>query len=68
MSTKGDKIERFDRIEPSHRWVRAQVGDEFVVDWSLLSLVFGAALLWGQAKGRVSGHGWLKPPLLPKKL
>lgn len=32
MSTKGDKLERFDRIEPSQRWVRAQVGDEFVVD------------------------------------
>jgi uncharacterized protein (DUF427 family) len=32
MSTKGDKVARLLRIEPSERWVRAQVGDEFVVD------------------------------------
>lgn len=32
MSVENDKIERLDRIEPSHRWVRAQVGNEFVVD------------------------------------
>lgn len=32
MSTKGDQATRFNRIEPSQRWVRAQVGDAFVVD------------------------------------
>lgn len=32
MPTKADKPERFARIEPSQRWVRAQVGAEFVVD------------------------------------
>ena len=32
MSIKNDKIEQFDRIEPSQRWVRAQVGDKFLVD------------------------------------
>ena len=32
MSTKGDTQARFERIEPSQRWVRAQVGGEFVVD------------------------------------
>jgi uncharacterized protein (DUF427 family) len=32
MSAKSDKTERFDRIEPSPRWVRAQVKGEFVVD------------------------------------
>ena len=32
MSTKGDKEMQSLRIEPSQRWVRAQVGGEFVVD------------------------------------
>jgi uncharacterized protein (DUF427 family) len=32
VSTKDDKVKRFDRIEPSQRWVRAQVEAEFVVD------------------------------------
>ncbi len=32
MSTKDDKVKQLLRIEPSERWVRAQVGDEFVVD------------------------------------
>lgn len=32
MSTKSDKLEQFDRIEPSQRWVRAQLEGEFVVD------------------------------------
>ena len=32
MSIKDDNVKQLVRIEPSHRWVRAQVGDEFVVD------------------------------------
>lgn len=32
MATKGDRVEQLVQIKPSQRWVRAQVGDEFVVD------------------------------------
>jgi uncharacterized protein (DUF427 family) len=32
MSTRDDKVKGLVRIEPSQRWVRAQVGDEFAVD------------------------------------
>ncbi len=32
MSTENGKMKRFIRIEPSPRWVRAQLGGEFVVD------------------------------------
>ena len=32
MSTKDDKAKGLLRIEPSQRWVRAQVGGDFVVD------------------------------------
>jgi uncharacterized protein (DUF427 family) len=32
MATKGDKVNQLLRIESSERWVRAQLGDEFVVD------------------------------------
>ncbi len=44
MSAKGDKSKVFERIFPSQRWVRVQVGDEFVAETKRPSLLFETSL------------------------